>query len=125
MFEDIHSAGQRMLALVNDLLEVSKLESTVGTFHLERIDLRGLIQPVVKELEPLLARSQQTMHLRLSELPLVAKVEPLRLQQVIRNVVANAIEFRPRLLHHGGGAHGLPRAGSIWRCTTKALECRS
>ena len=95
MFEDIHSAGQRMLALVNDLLEVSKLESTVGTFHLERIDLRGLIQPVVKELEPLLARSQQTMHLRLSELPLVAKVDPLRLQQVIRNVVANAIKFSP------------------------------
>ena len=81
-FEDIHSAGQRMLALVNDLFEVS-VESTVGTFHLERIDLRGLIQPVVKELGPLLARSQQTMHLRLSELPLVSEGAPLRPQQVI------------------------------------------
>jgi PAS domain S-box-containing protein len=95
MFEDIHSAGQRMLALVNDLLEVSKLESTVGTFHMERIDLRGVVQPVVQELEPLLARKQQAMHLKMSELPLVAKVDPLRLQQVIRNVVANAIKFSP------------------------------
>ncbi len=40
MFTDIHAAGQRMLALVNDLLDVSKIESTVGTFHLERTDLR-------------------------------------------------------------------------------------
>lgn len=95
MFQDIHSAGQRMLALVNDLLEVSKLESTVGTFHLERIDLRGLVQPVVQELEPLLTRSQQSMRVQLSAMPLVAKVDPLRLQQVIRNVVANAIKFSP------------------------------
>ena len=84
-------AGQRMLALVNDLLEVSKLESTVGTFHLERIDLRGLVRPVVQELEPLLTRNQQAMHVQMSDLPLVAKVDPLRLQQVIRNVLANAI----------------------------------
>lgn len=96
MFEDIHSAGQRMLALVNDLLEVSKLESTVGTFHLERIDLRGLVYPIVQELEPLLTRNQQSMHVQMSDLPLVAKVDPLRLQQVIRNVAANAIKFSPQ-----------------------------
>lgn len=95
MFDDIHSAGQRMLALVNDLLEVSKLESTVGTFHLERIDVRGLVKAVVRELEPLLTRSQQTMRVQLPDMPVVAKVDPLRLQQVIRNVVANAIKFSP------------------------------
>jgi signal transduction histidine kinase len=96
MFEDIHSAGQRMLSLVNDLLEVAKLESTVGTIHLERIDLRGLIQPVVQELEPLLTRNQQSMRVELSDMPLVAKVDPLRMQQVLRNVLANAIKFSPK-----------------------------
>ena len=95
MFEDIHSAGQRMLTLVNDLLEVSKLESTVGTFHKERIDLRGVVRPVIRELEPLLERSHLMMDLRMPDLPLVAKADPLRLQQVIRNVVANAIKFSP------------------------------
>ena len=95
MFEDIHSAGQRMLTLVNDLLEVSKLESTVGTFHMERIDLRGVVRPVIRELEPLLERSHLMMDLRMPDLPLVAKADPLRFQQVIRNVVANAIKFSP------------------------------
>lgn len=95
MFEDIHSAGQRMLTLVNDLLDVSKLESTVGTFHMERIDLRGIVRPVIQELEPLLARSHLMMDVRLSGLPLIAKADPVRFQQVIRNVVANAIKFSP------------------------------
>ena len=95
MFEGIHSAGQRMLTLVNDLLEVSKLESTVGTFHMERIDLRGVVRPVIRELEPLLERSHLMMDLRMPDLPLVAKADPLRFQQVIRNVVANAFKFSP------------------------------
>lgn len=95
MFEDIHLAGKRMLTLVNDLLEVSKLESTVGTFHLERIDLRGVVRPVIRELEPLLERSHLMMDVDMSDTPLVAKADPLRFQQVIRNVVANAIKFSP------------------------------
>ncbi len=95
MFEDIHAAGQRMLSLVNDLLDVSKLESTVGTFHMERIDLRGIVRPVIHELEPLLARGHLQMEVRLSDMPLVAKADPVRFQQVIRNVVANAIKFSP------------------------------
>lgn len=95
MFADIHASGQRMLALVNDLLDVSKIESTVGTFHLERTDLRALVREVAREIDPLLAGRQLRLDLKLSELPLVAKVDPMRFQQVVRNVLANAIKFSP------------------------------
>ncbi len=95
MFTDIHASGQRMLALVNDLLDVSKIESTVGTFHLERTDLRTLVREVAREIDPLLAGRQLRLELKLSELPLVAKVDPMRFQQVVRNVLANAIKFSP------------------------------
>ncbi len=98
MFTDIHASGQRMLALVNDLLDVSKIESTVGTFHLERADLRTLVREVAREIDPLLAGRQLRLELQLSELPLVAKVDPMRFQQVVRNVLANAIKFSP---YHG------------------------
>ena len=95
MFGDIHHAGQRMLALVNDLLDVAKIESTVGTFHLERTDLRPLVREVTRELEPLLAAKHLRAQLALGDLPLVAKVDPMRFQQVVRNVMANAIRFSP------------------------------
>lgn len=95
MFSEIHSSGQRMLALVNDLLDVAKLESTVGVIHLERTDLRPLVREVVHEVEPLLTGRQLEAQLQLSPAPLLAKVDPLRFQQVVRNVLANAIKFSP------------------------------
>lgn len=95
MFGDIHAAGERMLALVNDLLDVSKIESAVGTFHLERIDVRTLVREVLHELQPLLAERRLHVDLDLCEAPLVAKVDPLRYQQVLRNLLANAIRFSP------------------------------
>lgn len=95
MFGDIHTAGQRMLALVNDLLDVSKIESTVGTFHLERTDVRPLVREVARELQPLLAARRLGLQLALDDVPLVAKVDPLRFQQVVRNVLANALKFSP------------------------------
>ena len=95
MFTDIHRAGQRMLALVNDLLDVAKIESTVGTFHLERTDLRPLVREVARELETLLADRRLRLAFDLGDMPLVAKVDPSRFQQVVRNVLANAIRFSP------------------------------
>ncbi len=95
MFADIHGAGQRMLALVNDLLDVAKIESTVGTIHLERIDLRGVLRDVLRELQPLLERRQLHVNLQLPQAPMRGKMDPLRIQQVLRNVLANAIKFSP------------------------------
>ncbi len=104
MFGDIHAAGQRMLALVNDLLDVSKIESAVGTFDMERCDLRQPLRSVLQELGPLLRRKQLRLQTALGEEPLSAKADPLRFQQVVRNVVANAIKFSPAgaLIEVGG-----------------------
>lgn len=95
MFTDIHAAGHRLLALVNDLLDVAKIESSIGTFHLERTDLRGHVRTVARELEPLVASRRQELRIDLPQGPLVAKVDPQRFQQVVRNVLANAIKFSP------------------------------
>jgi PAS domain S-box-containing protein len=95
MFNDIHEAGIRMLALVNDLLDVAKLESAVGTIHVERTDLRSLIRPVVRELEPQQQQKLIDLRLELDDTPLIAKADPVRFQQVVRNVLANAIKFSP------------------------------
>jgi PAS domain S-box-containing protein len=95
MFTDILASGRRMLALVNDLLDVSKIESSVGTILLERTDLRPLLREVLRELEPLLQAKRLTVQLNVPAAPLAAKVDPLRLQQVVRNTMANAIKFAP------------------------------
>ena len=95
MFGEIHSAGQRMLTLVNDLLDVSKIDSTVGAIHLESTDLRGLIRAVVREIDPLIGGHQLHVVAQLPDEPMIARVDPPRFQQVVRNVLANAIKFAP------------------------------
>jgi PAS domain S-box-containing protein len=95
MFEDIHAAGQRMLGVVNDLLDVAKIESTVGTFHLERVDLRAMVRAVVREIQPLLDARRQALQVAIADEPLLAKVDPIRIQQALRNMLANAIKFSP------------------------------
>jgi len=95
MFGDIHAAGKNMLGLVNDLLDIAKIESTVGAFHFERTDLRNLIQDVAEEMQSLLQRKRLTLNTQLGPLPLFAKVDPLRFQQVVRNILSNALKFSP------------------------------
>nr|WP_315431283.1 ATP-binding protein [uncultured Albidiferax sp.] len=95
MFTDIHASGGRMLALVNDLLDVAKIESSVGAITLERADLRGLVQSVLHELSPLLDAKHIQLVCELGRRPLIAKVDPVRFQQVVRNIAANAIKVSP------------------------------
>ena len=95
MFGDIHAAGERMLALVNDLLDVSKISSPVGNVNLESADVRELVASVVHELSPQLDSKRLFIDTHLGDAPLIGKVDPVRFSQVVRNVLANAIKFSP------------------------------
>lgn len=93
MFDDIYRAGQRMLALVNDLLDVSKIENAIGGMDLRRVDLTRLVRDVARELGPQVSKGQVQLSVQLPDEPVIAMVDPARFQQVVRNVLANAIKF--------------------------------
>ena len=111
MFHDIHSAGERMLTLVNNLLDLSRLESTVGDIHLAPMDIVPALQAVVQELRPMAQKNGLRLsvhgdgvvdHSAVPGSPqssrasaLWAAADEFRLQQVLRNVLANAIRFAP------------------------------
>ncbi|MGQ3095796.1 MAG: PAS domain-containing sensor histidine kinase, partial [Roseateles sp.] len=95
LFADVHRAGQRMLSLVNDLLDLSKIEHGAEPMHLERLDLRALAAAVARELGPLLAARQLVLDSDLGHDDLVVLADPLRLQQLLGNLLANAIRFSP------------------------------
>ncbi len=93
MFGDIHSSGQRMLALVNDLLDISKIDSTFSQAAFSLIDARQLVSDVESELAPLLRARFVKFEARLPEHPVMLRADALRIHQVLRNVVANAMKF--------------------------------
>ena len=92
---DIYTSGEHLLSLINDILDLSKVESGMMTLELEPIELQALLQnslSMVKE-------KAMQHHLKLTllaapELPeLVA--DPRKLKQIVFNLLSNAVKFTP------------------------------
>ncbi|MEO5354544.1 MAG: hybrid sensor histidine kinase/response regulator [Magnetococcus sp. XQGC-1] len=91
----IHQVSQQMLGLLNDLLDVSLIES--GQLSLRPLpqDLLALLRERVALLEPV-AQAKAIRLLLEAESPLpLLPVDPMRLAQVVDNLVGNAIKFSP------------------------------
>jgi PAS domain S-box-containing protein len=95
MFKDIHAGGQRMLKLVNELLDLSKAGDLSASLALHSHDLAALVADVAKELWPLAGQRGVAIDLRQPGQPLLAEVDAFRIAQVVRNVLANALRFAP------------------------------
>jgi PAS domain S-box-containing protein len=96
MFTDIHQGGQRMLTLVNGLLDTSRFDGESHGLTPVDQDIRPLVDEVWKEMNTQASRKCQALTMNWpTKLPVWASVDGFRLQQVIRNVLANAIRFSP------------------------------
>jgi signal transduction histidine kinase len=95
MFIDINTSGTRMVAMIKDLLTIAKNESSLGAVMLERADVRSLVNEVLHELGPQLAKKRLQLDSEMGSRPLIVKLHPMHFAQVIRNVVINAIKFSP------------------------------
>jgi len=90
---DILESANRLLQLVNDLLDASRLEAGQLRLHIGPVDLHDLMREVTSSLRPLARQKELTIAVELAEdLPLVP-ADDLRLVQVILNLVGNAIKF--------------------------------
>jgi signal transduction histidine kinase len=110
-FGRIGQSGARLLVLLNDLLDLAKLESGHMHYEFGEHDLATLATAAIQELQPLAAAAQ--LELRFDpcgEVPPI-RCDPLRLSQVLRNLLGNAIKFTPAggrvwLELRAGEAHG-------------------
>ena len=95
MFDRIHVGGHRMLALVNDLLDVAKLDGDAQGMQLASTDLSLQVQEVLAEFEPLAGPRGVSFTWEQGAAVAPMQLDAFRIQQVLRNVIANALRFSP------------------------------
>jgi len=87
--------ADRLLELTNDLLDANRMESGEIQLKMQLVDLRGLVKECVQDLQPLLNQKGHHLHLEIPSVPLQIRGDPLRLSQVLGNIMSNAIKFTP------------------------------
>ncbi|MEV4345137.1 MtrAB system histidine kinase MtrB [Actinoplanes sp. NPDC049596] len=82
----------RFESLLTDLLEISRFDAGFAALDAEHSDLVPIVERVAERLTGLAERVGVTIELRLPETPVIAEVDPRRVERVLRNLVGNAVE---------------------------------
>jgi two-component system sensor histidine kinase MtrB len=82
----------RFESLLTDLLEISRFDAGFAALDAEHTDLVPIVERVAERLAGLAERVGVEIQLRLPEAPVIAEVDPRRVERVLRNLVGNAVE---------------------------------
>jgi signal transduction histidine kinase/CheY-like chemotaxis protein len=91
--QKIHAAGKHLLALVNDILDLSKIEAGQMEVFLEPATLSELIAEVVSTIRPLIDKNQNTLMLEIVPDLGAWQVDITKLRQSLFNLLSNASKF--------------------------------
>jgi signal transduction histidine kinase len=93
-FTTIHHSGRRQLALINDVLDLARLQAGHVTLDRSTFMLGEVAEEVRATLRPLLGRKRQTLEVLLPE-DAALSADPQRVFQILLNLLSNAHKFAP------------------------------
>lgn len=97
-------SADHLLGLINELLDLSRLEAGRIELCPEPVDLWRLVARVVAELEPAAQESGNRIEVQLSQGEPAVCSDPVRLRQILMNLLSNALKFtRGGVIHVSGG----------------------
>lgn len=95
----IHSSGEDLLKLINDILDLSKVEAGKLDINFEEVDLKELVQYAERSFKPIAEKNGLSFNIEIKEDAPVKIVSDLqRLHQIVNNLLSNAFKFT----HKGG-----------------------
>jgi len=93
----IHRSGNNLLRLINDILDLSKIESGKMDILISKVPIREIVSYIEQNIQPLAA--QKGLHFTISlgpGLPEIIETDQQRVQQIITNLLSNACKFTAR-----------------------------
>jgi len=93
--DHILTSGRHLLALINDLLDLSKVEAGRLELRPEAFDLREALAAALQEFRPQADAKGVTLHLSVDEALTTVTADPVRFKQILFNLLSNAVKFTP------------------------------
>lgn len=85
----------QMVHLIDDLLDIARINSGKVRLKKERIELRDTISSAVEAVMPSIKAANQTLDVAIPDIPVVLDADPTRLAQVFSNLLSNATKYTP------------------------------
>ncbi len=95
--DTIHSAGNDLLALINDILDLSKIEARKVELDIQPVDVRAALRALAQTMTPIATDRGLSFETRVADdVPASIATDAQRLAQILRNLVSNALKFTER-----------------------------
>ena len=91
--EKINLSGRHLLALINDILDLSKIEAGKMELYLESFDLNALIDEVASTIKPMVEGNFNTLHIERAEELGSMRADQVKVRQALFNLLSNAAKF--------------------------------
>ncbi|MBN2712024.1 MAG: PAS domain-containing protein [Planctomycetes bacterium] len=93
--EIIHSEGGRLSRLINDVLDLTKLEAGKMDYHFEELNIADVVGTAIASSSSLSSQKDIELIVDLADNLAVARIDSDRIMQVLMNLISNAIKFTP------------------------------
>jgi len=93
--ELIERQARHLTRLVNDLLDLSRVVSGKIVLQRQPVDLRQTVTQTLQTIAPLAKAHNVSIEIRSSKEPLLADADPLRAEQIVSNILTNAVKYTP------------------------------
>jgi PAS domain S-box-containing protein len=93
--QDIHSSGTHLLGIINDILDLSKVEAGRLELVEEIVDIQSIVKSVVLLLRERVATAGLQLKIDLPDNLLLLRADERKLKQVLMNLLSNAVKFTP------------------------------
>jgi signal transduction histidine kinase len=93
--DDVVEAGQHLLAVINDILDLAKVESGRMELELSNTSLRGVLESGLTMHAERAAKAGVELQLELDPQDIPVRVDERKLRQVVFNLISNAVKFTP------------------------------
>ena len=93
----IHASAEHLLKILNDILDLSKIEAGQTRIEVEDLDLHDLLEEVTRLWRPQIKSEEVAIHLDISpDVPRRLLLDGYRLKQILNNLLSNAVKFTDR-----------------------------